>query len=308
MAGIDLRGKVAVVTGGYSGLGLETTRALAEAGAAVIVPARSPDKARRALAGIANVRQASLDLLDPPSIASFAQGVLSEGKPLDLPVNGAGIMATPFERDSRGYEMQFSANHLGHFASTLQLWPALRRSGSARVVAVSSAGHRLSGIDFDDPNFERRPYDKWRAYGQSKTANILFAVELDRRVEAHGVRTFAVHPGAILTGLARHLTDDEFAASGFARGAPAGTTPPGQSVEEGGRYKTVPQGASTILWCAVSKQLDGLGGVYCDNCDIGRPAAQDEGGAGVQPWAIDPVHSERLWEVSLQMTRLTFNP
>jgi NAD(P)-dependent dehydrogenase (short-subunit alcohol dehydrogenase family) len=183
IAGIGLSGKVAIVTGRYSGIGLETTRALAEAGATVIVPARNPDKARKALNAIRRVEQSGLDLLDPGSIDAFASEFLASGRPLHMLINNAGIMATPLTRDSRGYESQFSANHLGHFQLTARLWPALRNAHGARVVAVSSRGHQRAGIDFDDAQFQHRTYDKWQAYGQSKTANVLFAVELDRRGE-----------------------------------------------------------------------------------------------------------------------------
>jgi len=215
LKGIDLTGKIAIVTGGYAGLGLEATRALAQAGATVIVPARSPDKARQALDGIPRVEQGDLDLLDPVSIDAFASEFLGGGRPLHMLINNAGIMAAPLTRDRRGYESQFSANHLGHFQLTVRLWPALRRAGSARVVSLSSRGHQRAGVDFDDPNFLHRTYDRWQAYGQSKTANVLFAVGLDRRGETSGIRAFAVHPGGILTDLSRHMTDDELRAFEF---------------------------------------------------------------------------------------------
>jgi NAD(P)-dependent dehydrogenase (short-subunit alcohol dehydrogenase family) len=296
LAGRDLRGKVAIVTGGYSGLGLETTRVLAEAGATVIVPARTPDKAQQALAGIPRVEQDALDLLDPASISAFAQRFVGTGRPLHMLVNNAGIMATPLVRDTRGYESQFSANHLGHFQLTAQLLPALRQAGDARVVSVSSRGHRFGGVDFDDPNFERRDYDRWKAYGQSKTANVLFALGLDARGAAHDVRAFSVHPGRIMTtDLGRHLTIDDLRAAGL--------------VDEQGRLpadarlKTIEQGAATIVWCAASLQLEGMGGVYCEDADIAHPVAADstEDG-GVKPWAIDPDFAERLWKLSEELT------
>jgi len=207
--GIDLRGKVAVVTGGYSGIGLETTRALADAGATVIVPARNPDKARKALNAIPGVEQKELDLLAPDSIDAFASEFLSSGRPLHMLINNAGIMATPLARDSRGYESQFSANHLGHFQLTARLWPALRNAHGARVVSVSSRAHQRAGMDFDDPQFHRRPYDRWQAYGQSKTANVLFAVALDRRGEVNEVRrdhiAVAVDERLPVVGRAEHV-------------------------------------------------------------------------------------------------------
>ena len=195
--GIDLSGKIAIVTGGYSGIGLETTRALAEAGATVVVPARTAEKARQALRGIPRVEQNALDLLDPASIDAFAAEFLATCRPLHMLINNAGIMATPLTRDARGYESQFSANHLGHFQLTARLWPALCQAGGARVVSVSSRGHQRAAVDFDDPNFERRRYNRWVAYFQSKLANLLFATELQRRLAARGSGTTSLvaHPG-----------------------------------------------------------------------------------------------------------------
>ncbi|HSZ56320.1 MAG TPA: oxidoreductase [Tepidisphaeraceae bacterium] len=303
LKGIDLAGKVAIVTGGYAGLGLETTRALAEAGARVIVPARSPDKARKVLAGIPRVEQSTLDLLDPSSIDAFANEFLATGRPLHMLINNAGIMATPLMRDARGYESQFSANHLGHFQLTVRLWPALRRAGRARVVSLSSRGHQRGGIDFDDPNFLHRPYDRWQAYGQSKTANVLFAVGLDRRGEASGIRAFAVHPGGILTDLARHLTDDELRAFGLSRTDKPGFIPAGRSVAEGGDFKTLEQGAATTVWCATSPQLDAMGGVYCQDVDLAPMLPADSASnVGVREYAIDPQAAERLGKLSEELT------
>lgn len=299
--GTDLRGKIAIVTGGYSGLGLETTRALARAGATVIVPARSPDKARAALSGIANVEQAALDLLDPVSISAFAARFADSGRPLHMLVNNAGIMATPLARDSRGYETQFSANHLGHFALTAQLLPALKKAGGARVVSVSSRGHRFGGVDYEDPNYQHRDYDKWKAYGQSKTANILFALELDRLGAALGIRAFSVHPGRISsTDLIRHLTDDDFRLFGLI-GAD------GKRIADT-LSKTIAQGAATNVWCAASAQLDGHGGVYCEDADIAPAIAADApaDSPGVRPWAIDSDGARRLWTISETLTGVRF--
>jgi len=303
MRGIDLTGRRAIVTGGYTGLGLETVQTLVAAGARVVVPARSPDKARAALSGLPGIELAELDLHDPASIARFAEDFVARGEALDLLILNAGIMATPLRRDARGHESQFSANHLGHFELTVRLWPALVRAGSARVVALSSLGHRFSPFDFDDPDFEHRPYDKWKAYGQSKTANALFAVGLDRRGAPHGVRAFAVHPGSIRTELIRDLTPEDFAAFGLPADGKYGVAPQGQSVEEGGRYKNLAQGAATSLWCATSPQLAGLGGLYCENCDVARPIPEGEVfDGGVRAWAVDPVQAERLWVLSERMT------
>jgi NAD(P)-dependent dehydrogenase (short-subunit alcohol dehydrogenase family) len=307
LQGMDLSGKIAIVTGGYAGIGLETTRVLAEAGATVIVPARTAEKARKALSGIAGVEQGSLDLLDPASVDAFADEFLATGRPLHMLITNAGIMAVPLARDSRGYESHFSANHLGHFQLAVRLWPALHKAQGARVISLTSRGHQKATVDFDDPNFERRPYDRWQGYGQSKTANILFAVELDRRGERHGVRAFAVHPGSILTGLARHLTDEEFQAHGLRREDQPGHVPAGQSVAEGGEFKTIEQGAATSVWCATSPQLAGMGGVYCLDVDIGEVLPPNSSSTvGVRPYAIDPAAAQRLWTLSERLAGLKF--
>ena len=297
--GRDLSGKVAIVTGGYSGLGLETTRALAQAGAIVIVPARTPEKAQKALAGIRNVEQASLDLADPQSIDAFAGGFLSRTRELHILINNAAIMASPLMRDARGHEAQFATNHLGHFQLTARLWPALKAANGARVVSLSSIGHRISPPDLEDPNFERTEYNKWLAYGRAKSANALFAVDLDRRGQAHNVRAFAVHPGGIMTDLQRYMPEEEKRAMGW--------------IDENGvvneRFKTPSQGAATSVWCATNAQLDGMGGVYCEDCDIAvQVPADDKGFSGVRPWAIDPALADQLWTLSERMTGVKFAP
>jgi NAD(P)-dependent dehydrogenase (short-subunit alcohol dehydrogenase family) len=308
LAGKDLTGKVAIVTGGYSGLNLEATRILAEAGATVIVPARTLDKARSALAGIPRVEIGAMDLLDPASIDAFAAGFLASGRPLHMLINGAGVMATPLMRDARGHEAQFSANHLGHYQLTARLAPALLQAKGARVVSVSSGAHRFSGVDFDDPDFERRDYDKWKAYGQSKTANALFALALDKQGEARGIRAFSVHPGAILTDLARHLDENDLRALGVhvENGRPV--IPEGEVEAIGGRFKTVPQGAATIVWCAASDQLNGMGGVYCEDMNIAVAGTSTGAPApGVASWAMDPDLAGRLMVLSERLTGVTLS-
>jgi NAD(P)-dependent dehydrogenase (short-subunit alcohol dehydrogenase family) len=286
-----LDGAIAIVTGGYAGVGLETTRALAGAGATVIVPARTPAKARAALAGVERVELDHLELVDPASIDAFAARFAASGRPLHLLVNNAGIMAAPLARDARGFESQLATNHIGHFQLTVRLWPALARANGARVVALSSRGHARSAVDFADPHFERRPYDKWRAYGQSKTANALFAVGLDARGAAHRVRVFSVHPGAVVTELGRWMTEDEQRAMVEA----AGKLPAG--------FKTTEQGAATSVWCATSPQLDGMGGVYCEDVDIAEAVPADlPEPRGVRPWARDPELAEQLWQLTEQWT------
>jgi len=297
LAGCHLDGRTAIVTGGYSGLGLETTRALAEAGANVIVPARSAEKARAALAGIARVEQEVLDLADPGSIDGFAARFVASGRPLHILINNAAIMACPLTRDARGYEAQFATNHLGHFQLCARLWPALEASRGARVVSLSSIGHRRSAVNLDDPHFERSDYDKWEAYGRAKSANSLFAIGLDARAAAHDVRAFAVHPGGIMTDLQRFMPIEEKRAMGWidAEGR----------VNE--RFKTPEQGAATSVWCATSPALDGKGGVYCEDCDIARALPPDaQTFDGVRPWAIDPALADRLWVSSEKLTGVRF--
>jgi NAD(P)-dependent dehydrogenase (short-subunit alcohol dehydrogenase family) len=303
---IDLTDRVAVVTGGHSGIGLETTRALSAAGATVVVPVRYPDKAKTRLAGIARVEIANLDLIDPDSVDAFAESFLSTGRPLHMLVNSAGIMRVPLTRDSRGYEAHFATNHLGHFQLAVRLWPALRRAHGARVVAVSAWAHRLSPVHLDDPNFERRPYDGWMGYAQSKTANILFALELNHRGEHDEISGFSLHPGAIITTdlapwateadrRAMNLIDDE--------GNPI--------IDPERGAKTAEQGASTSVWCATNPILEGRGGVYCENNNISPIAAPDEvkhgqgqWPVGVAPHAIDPTTAHALWDLSEQLTGL----
>ncbi len=297
IGGRDLTGKVAIVTGGYSGLGLETTKALANAGAIVIVPARTQEKAQKALVDIPNVEQAALDLADPASIDAFAGGFLSRTKSLDILINNAAIMASPLMRDARGYEAQFATNHLGHFQLTARLWPALKAANGARVVSLSSIGHRISPPDLEDPNFERTEYNKWLSYGRAKSANALFAVGLDARGAKHNVRAFAVHPGGIMTDLQRYMPEEEKRAMGW--------------IDENGvvneRFKTPSQGAATSVWCATNAQLEGKGGVYCEDCDIAVAVpADDKGFSGVRPWATDPELAEKLWALSERMTGLSF--
>ncbi len=313
--GIDCTGKIAIVTGGYAGIGLETTRVLSAAGATVIVPARDMAKASAAVKGLANVELIGMDLADPASIDGFANSFLASGRPLHILVNNAGIMATPLTRETRGYESQFATNHLGHFQLTVRLWPALVRAGGARVVSVSSWGHRYSPVDLEDPNFEHRPYDRWLAYGQSKTANILFAVKVDELGQKEGIRAFALHPGSIVTtDLARHLDVEELRKAGV-------LDEHGNPVLDASRgLKTIEQGAATNVWCATSPQLEGKGGVYCENSDIAPliPVEQEEEmrktsrpmgsrPLGVFSYAVDLEIASRLWVLSEELTgvRLT---
>jgi NAD(P)-dependent dehydrogenase (short-subunit alcohol dehydrogenase family) len=298
IAGIDLTGKHIVVTGGYSGIGVETVRAFRSAGATVFVPARDMTKAKEAFRDIPGVILDKMDLLDPASIDRYAEHILGEADAVHILVNNAGVMAPPLARDTRGYESQFAANHLGHFHLTCRLWPALRRARGARVIALSSYGHRRAGIDFHDPNFEIREYDPWIAYGQSKTANALFAVALDSIGQRQRVRAFSVHPGGIVTDLIRHMSQAQIDASEIIdkTGMPI--------IDPLNNKKTPQQGAATTVWCATNARLDGMGGVYCADCEIAPLLSSDDSTelVGVRPRATDPVAAGRLWQLSEQLT------
>ncbi len=319
VSGIDLTGKNAVVTGGASGLGVETVRALASAGARVVVPARDVDRGQAALADIDNVSVWEMDLTSPRSIKTFAHRYVDTDRPLHMLVNSAGIMGAPLARDSRGFEMHLATNHLGHFQLASQLWPALRSAKGARVVSVSSWGHRYASVDFDDPNFERREYQPYLGYGQSKTANVLFAVEMDRRGQDVGVRAFSLHPGSAYTPLAKHISADDLKTMGVLDSEGNAVVDPTKNL------KSVEQGAATSVWAATSPQLDGMGGVYCENCDIAplveteveaeadaesrarTIAAKPAGEAnGVLPEAVDADTAAKLWALSETLLGLTF--
>ncbi|MFS7367540.1 SDR family NAD(P)-dependent oxidoreductase [Serratia proteamaculans] len=292
LEGLDLTGKTALVTGGHSGLGLETTRALAGAGARVIVAARDPHSANVQLNNIANVEVHRLDLADLASISLFSQQLLETGAHIDILINGAGIMACPETRVGPGWEAQFATNHLGHYALVNRLWPAL--TGGARVVSVSSSGHQVSAIRWHDIQFNQG-YDKWLAYGQSKTANALFAFHLDKLGQDSGVRAFSLHPGMIPTPLQRFIPKEEMIALGWmdAEGNPA----------DPAALKTPQQGAATQVWAATSPQLEGIGGLYCEDCNIARlDESGQESFAGVKAYAIDPQQAKRLWALSAQLT------
>ncbi|MEU3724073.1 SDR family NAD(P)-dependent oxidoreductase [Streptomyces sp. NPDC031705] len=289
LAGLDLTGKLAVVTGGSSGLGLETTRALRGAGATVVAAVRRPEAAAEALTAVDGVEVRRLDLGDQASVHTFADEFLATGRSIDILINNAGVMALPETRLGPGWEAQFATNHLGHYTLTNRLLSALAADGGARVVALSSAGHRYSAIRWDDVMFAN-DYDKAVAYGQSKTAIALFAVHLDALGREHQVRAFAVAPGAVMTPLQRHMTREEMIAFGWIDDQ--GNTAPG--------FKTPEQGAATQVWAATSPQLAHMGGVYLDDCDI-APLSEDDA-PGVRPYAVDPEQAARLWTLSAQLT------
>ncbi len=297
LADVDVAGRFAVVTGGYSGIGLETVKALAAKGATVLVPVRSPEKAEAALAGIAgDVRTERLDLAHLGSVRSFCEAVAGEVDRIDLLINNAGIMACPETRVGPGWEAQFGVNHLGHFAMTQGLMPLLQHAG-VRVVALSSTAHKISGIRWDDVQFEAR-YDKWKAYGQAKTANALFANALSRRLRPTAGLAFSVHPGGIFTPLQRHLPQEEMIALGWldADGQPSEMAKAG--------FKSPEAGCSTTLWAATSPLLDGVAGVYCEDCNVAAPTEPGSPYAryrGVNDHAADDEAAERLWALSEQL-------
>lgn len=303
MRGVDLSGKVALVTGTSAGLGVETASALAAAGATVLMAARDEARNRKAMAAIAERIPAAqlaylvLDLADPQSIRRCSEAVLSHWPRLDLLINNAGVMACPLQRTRQGWEWQVAVNHIGHFLLTGWLLPALLRASAPRVVNLSSSGHKYSPVDFDDPHFNTRAYDKWLAYGQAKTANIWHAVALYQHLQGTGLSAFAVHPGAIVTELGRHLSKEDIRA--LHTGTPQQPTL---------TFKSVPQGAATTLWAATSTALAGRGGLYLEDCRIGRPAsAADSTVGGYAPWALDPERAQALWEATQRWTGTQFD-
>ena len=294
LGGVDLTGRTALVTGSYSGIGPATVGALSRAGARVLAPARRPDEARQVLADVERVEVGEMDLADQGSVTAYAQTLLGDGAHLDIVINSAGIMATPESRTPEGWELQFATNHLGHFALVNRLWPLL--AGGARVVSVSSGGHHLGDIRWDDPWFALG-YDKWEAYGQSKTANALFAVHLDEVGKAHGVRAFSLHPGAILTPLGRHLRAEDLDKVMVYDEHGELVLPP---------FKTPEQGAATSVWAATAPELDEHGGSYLEDVAVAPPAPEVEVRAaeniGVKDYAQDPAAAARLWAWSAQLT------
>jgi NAD(P)-dependent dehydrogenase (short-subunit alcohol dehydrogenase family) len=304
VAGHDLTGKVAIVTGGATGIGVETARALAEAGAEVVIAVRKPDLAEAAVADIARTAKgriswSMLDLSSFKSIRAFAQRW--GDRPLNLLINNAGVMACPLAYTEDGLEMQIGTNHFGHFLLSVLLAPNLaagaRASGKpSRLVSLSSIGHRRSPMNFEDPHFRDRPYDKWESYGQAKTANALFAVGFTQRFKGlaqdGGVFANAVMPGGIMTPLQRHLPIEEQRALGW--------------IDENGKvrdgFKTPEQGASTSVWAAVGDELEGVGGLYLEDLAQAVPWTKDAGWSGVMPYALDPEQADKLWALSVETT------
>jgi len=300
VAGVDAAGTRVVVTGAASGIGVETARSLARAGAEVTLAVRDTAAGERvarditATTGNEQVRVAHLDLVDRASIASFVRGW---DEPLDLLVNNARIMASPLVRTPEGWESQFATNHLGHAALALGLHDAMAAAGSARIVSVSSSGHLNSPVVFDDLHFDERPYEPWAAYGQSKTANVLFAVEATRRWASDGIVANALMPGGIMTNLQRHV--------------PQSTKDDWAKMIESGRFvpKTPQQGAATTLVAAVAPQFAGTGGHYLEDCNEAPTVTNDaQVQAGVREWALDPAQAQRLWDVTLGLLATPIPP
>ena len=296
----DLSGKIAIVTGGYSGIGLETTRALVAIGAKVIIPAKRTEVAVQNLEGIVSKENiVEMDLGNLNSVRKFTEDFKESFGKLDLLINNAGIMACPETRIGNGWESQFAVNHIGHFLLTKELMDTMAENDGARFVSLSSSAHSLTGILWDDIHFRNNSYDKWMAYGQSKTASSLIAIEFHRRMVDKGVSGFSVHPGGILTPLQRHLQKEEMVALGWMDedGSPS------EMVKN--FFKTTSQGASTTLWCATSSSLNGIGGVFCEDCDIAKRKNEVDESLqryfGVADWAVDTEEASKLWDVTEKM-------
>ena len=298
--GVSLEGKCAVVTGASSGLGLETCRVLAAAGATVLMVARNKDTLDAAAGEIrqqqpdARLLTQIMDLADLDSVRSAAAVILQQADKIQLLINNAGVMACPLMRTTQGFEMQFGTNHLGHFLLTGLLSPALINGSPSRVINLSSAGHKFGPFNFSDTNYHQREYDKWQAYGESKTANVLFSVGLNLRMRERGVRAFAVHPGMIMTNLARHLEAADITA-----------LTDRSSSSEPLVFKTLEQGAATTLWAATTPDLALEGGQYLEDCHI-APPAESGGSSGVESYAVDPAMAEKLWLLSEDLVGQSF--
>ncbi|HYK63525.1 MAG TPA: SDR family NAD(P)-dependent oxidoreductase [Patescibacteria group bacterium] len=297
LEGVNLAGKRVLVTGVSAGLGVETVRSLVAHGAEVVGTARDLDKARVALkdADAQRAKGASIDLVECDlaslsSVRDAAGKILAQGKPFDVIIANAGVMACPQGKTADGFETQFGTNHLGHFVLVNRLVPLLKQG--ARIVVLSSAGHQMSDVDLDDPNFERTEYRPFTGYGRSKTANILYAVALDRRLKTRGVRAAALHPGGIQTELGRHMT-----AELMQEMMPRWTQMKGGPM----RFKNVPQGAATTVWCSFVAPAEAIGGRYCEDCHVAEVNDDATSRVGVRPYALDPDRAEALWRKSEAM-------
>ncbi|ACU60951.1 SDR family NAD(P)-dependent oxidoreductase [Chitinophaga pinensis] len=300
--GIDLTGKIAIVTGGNTGIGLETVKTLSKAGATVIVPARDIEKAKKNLAGISHVEIEEMDLMVPDSIDRFADKFLASGRPLHLLINNAGIMFVSLRRDVNGYESQLAVNYLAVFRLTARLWEPLKKANGARIVNVSSLGHHFAPFNFEDPNFAHSEYQTLQAYGQSKTAVNLFSLELNERAKAFDVRVYSLHPGNIWgTELTREAPLEILQQFGFydEHGNPV------QAVIDS--LKTIPQGAATTIWAATSPLLKEIGGVYLEDVDVAALAVDASVPNGVKPYSLDEASAKSLWKLTEELTGVRFN-
>lgn len=301
LADIDLSERTVFITGANSGLGQETARAMASRGAHVIMAGRDQDKLDEAVAAIqaghpkAQLDTITVDLGSLENIRAATSRARQRFQKIDLLINNAGVMATPFLHTADGFEMQFGTNHLGHFALTGELFPLIERGHLKRIVNLSSRGHHFAPVDFEDPHFERRPYDPWTSYGHSKTANVLFTVGLEARFAVLGIHAYAVHPGGIQTNLGRHMTPE------MVEALMARVT----SSDAGFAWKTIPQGAATSCWAATAPQLEGKGGVYCEDCHVAEVDDESSTG-GVRSYALNPSFAERLWKLSEELTGVQY--
>lgn len=305
LEGKDLSGRTALITGGYSGLGQETARAMAAKGAHVILSGRDTTKLSAAADAIAEGTGAKVDTLvcDLASLDSIRKAAAEANRrfdKIDLLINNAGVMACDEAKTADGFEMQFGTNHIGHFLLTNLLMPLVEKGERPRIVNLSSRGHHIAPVDFDDPNFEQRDYDKWVSYGQSKTANVLFAVGLEHRLAGRGIHAYALHPGGIMTNLGRHMSEQDMAdlMERIRKNAE-------ERGEEPEPFKTIPQGAATTCWTATADELEGAGGLYCENCHVADEDNESTGG-GVRSYAIDKDKADRLWKMSEEMVGQSF--
>ncbi len=301
LASKDLSGRTVFITGANSGLGQETARAMAARGAHVIMAGRDQAKLDESVAAIhaqhpkAQLDTLTVDLTSLESIRAATSRARQRFAKIDILINNAGVMATPFQHTHDGFELQIGTNHLGHFALTAELMPLIERGHLKRIVNLSSRGHHFAPVDFDDPFFEHRAYDPWVAYGHSKTANILFTVGLEQRFAVMGIHAYAVHPGGIQTNLGRHMTPE------MVEALMARVT----SKDTGFQWKTIPQGAATSCWAATAEELEGKGGVYCEDCHVAEVDDESATG-GVRSYAINPSYAERLWALSEELTGAKF--
>jgi NAD(P)-dependent dehydrogenase (short-subunit alcohol dehydrogenase family) len=301
LEGKDLSGQTVFITGANSGLGQETARAMAAQGAHIVMAGRDQAKLDEAVAAIretepqAVLDTITLDLASLESIRAATSRARQRFAKIDLLINNAGVMATPFEHTADGFERQFGTNHLGHFALTAELLPLIERGTAKRIVNLSSRGHHMGPVHFDDPNFQHRPYDPWSSYGQSKTANVLFSVGIEQRYAVMGIHAYAVHPGGIETNLGRHMTQ-EMRDALMARISSRDTS---------FAWKTIPQGAATSCWAATAAELEGKGGVYCEDCHVAKQDDESTSG-GVRSYALNPSYADQLWKLSEDLTGAKF--